>query len=92
MTLGYDPAAGRYVGSFIGSMMTHMFIYSGSVDATGAKLTLDTQGPGFDGAGTTIYQDVIEIVSDDHWLLWSQTKGDDGQWNRFMEGHHHRIR
>lgn len=92
MTLGYDPAIERYVGTFIGSMMTHLFVYSGLVDSTGAKLTLDTEGPGFDGSSTAIYQDVIEVLSDDHWLLKSQTRSEDGQWTRFMEGHHRRIK
>ncbi|QDU90733.1 hypothetical protein Pla175_41440 [Pirellulimonas nuda] len=92
MTLGYDPVVGKYVGTFVGSMMTHMFVYSGAVDASGAKLVLDTQGPGFDGVCVATYQDVVEFVGDDHWLLWSQMRGDDGQWNRFMEGHHRRIK
>ena len=32
-TLGYDPAKKKYVGTFIASVMTHLWIYSGSLDA-----------------------------------------------------------
>jgi len=34
MTLGYDPQNNRYVGTFIGSMMTHLWIYDGCLDRT----------------------------------------------------------
>src|SRR5688572_23347061 len=34
MTLGYDPRTKRYVGTWIGSMMTHLWIYDGELDAT----------------------------------------------------------
>src|SRR5262245_50957797 len=47
MTLGYDPAKKRFVGSFIGSMMTHMWLYNGELDAAGKVLTLDAEGPAF---------------------------------------------
>src|SRR5262249_12439944 len=45
MTLGYDPVKKRFVGSFIGSMMTHLWIYDGALDPAAKILTLDTEGP-----------------------------------------------
>lgn len=90
LTLGYDPAAQRYLGTFIGSMMTHLWLYSGSVDASGKRLVLDTEGPSFNGGGMVKYQDIVEIVSDDHWILSSQLLGDDGKWQVFMTAHHRR--
>lgn len=85
MTLGYDPAKKRFLGTFIGSMMTHMWIYDGSLDPSGKVLTLDSEGPSFAGDGTMAkYQDVIEIRSADQRLLHSQVQGADGQWQRFM--------
>src|SRR5688500_11853017 len=39
MTLGYDPAKGKFVGTFIGSMMTHLWVYSGALDADRRVLT-----------------------------------------------------
>src|SRR5688572_23139930 len=38
MTLGYDPQKNRYVGTWIGSMMTHLWVYDGELDATGKIL------------------------------------------------------
>lgn len=91
MTLGYDPAKGKFVGSFIGSMMANLWVYEGTLDAAKRKLTLDTTGPKFDQNGTTQYQDMVEVVSADHWILSSQMLGDDGSWMPFMTAHHRRI-
>jgi len=91
MTLGYDPQKKRYLGTWIGSMMTHMWVYSGALDTAGNVLTLDTEGPGMAGAGTLAkYQDVIEIKSANHRILSSQVLGDDGKWQRFMTAHYRR--
>ena len=91
MTLGYDPVKGKYVGSFIGSMMTNMWLYEGTLDASGKVLTLDTEGPSFSGDGTTAkYKDVIEFKSDDHRILTSQVLGADGKWTQFMTAHYRR--
>lgn len=93
MTLGYDPAKGRYIGSFIGSMMTFMWLYEGGRESGGAVLTLDTEGPSFtDPKVMAKYQDIIEIVSDDHRTLSSQYRGDDGQWQKFMTAHYRRVK
>lgn len=90
MTLGYDPEKQRYIGTFVGGMMTHMWHYEGTVDASGRRLVLDTEGPNFDEGGTSPYQDIVEWVDDDHWILKSQIKTADGNWKPFMESHHRR--
>jgi hypothetical protein len=91
MTLGYDPAMQRFVGTFIGSMMTHMWVYNGTLDSAGKVLTLDTEGPDFSGApGLIPYQDIIEFVDDDHRLLRSQLRDKDGNWQQFMTAHYRR--
>jgi len=89
MTLGYDPARGRFVGSFIGSMMTHFWLYDGEL--SGNVLTLDAEGPSFtDPTKMAKYQDIIEIISDDHRTLSSQVLGEDGAWTKFMTAHYRR--
>ena len=91
MTLGYDPAKGKFVGTFVASMMTHMWQYEGTLDASGKVLTLDTQGPGMAGDGTMAkYKDVIEFESDDHRTLTSHMATDDGKWVVFMTAHYRR--
>ena len=93
MTLGYDPRKKRYVGTWVGSMMTHMWVYDGAVDAAGSTLVLDSEGPSMAGDGRmSSYQDIIEFKSDDHRILASQVLGDDGKWNRFMTVHYRRQR
>lgn len=92
MTLGFDPRLGRVVGTFISSMMTHLWIYNGSLDATGKILTMDCEGPSFtDPTKLVPYQDVIEIKSADHRILTSRARGDDGRWTQFMTSRYQRI-
>jgi hypothetical protein len=91
MTVGYDPARMKYTGTFIGSMMTHLWIYEGQLDEGGRALTLEVEGPKFDGTGMTRYHDIIEKVDADHWILRSRILNDDGTWTQFMESHHRRV-
>ena len=91
ITLGYDPARKRYVGTFVASMMTYLWLYDGGLDATGKVLTLDAEGPSFtDPTKLDKYQDIIEIKSDDHWVLSSRLLGGDGQWHGFMTANYRR--
>ena len=90
LTVGYDPRLKRYIGTFVGSMMTHLWLYSGQIDDSGKRLTLDTEGPKFEGEGLAKYQDIIEVIDDDHWLLSSQILGEDGHWHHFSDARHRR--
>jgi hypothetical protein len=91
LTLGYDPKRQRYVGTWIGSMMTHMWVYVGEVDKAGKKLTLDTEGPSMTEEGKMAkYREVIEFKSNDHRIFTSQVQGADGSWQQFMTAHYRR--
>jgi hypothetical protein len=93
LTLGYDPQRKRYVGTWIGSMMTHLWVYEGDLDATGRILTLETEGPSMTGDGKMAkYRDTIELKSDDHRVLTSHMLGDDGRWQPFMTAHYRRTK
>jgi hypothetical protein len=92
LTLGYDPQKNKFVGSFIASMMTHQWLYEGSLDASGKVLTMDCEGPDFTGGGMAKYQDIFEVVDKDHRTLSSQTKGPDGKWVRFMTARYTRTK
>lgn len=92
MTLGYDPARSRYVGTFIGSMMTHLWIYEGTLDDAGNVLTLNTEGPGMTaGPGLFKYRDVIELKSDDHRVLTSHMRQANGDWTVIMTANYRRT-
>lgn len=92
MTLGYDPAKQKYIGTWQGSMMTHLWLYKGILDPTGKVLPLNSVGPDFTTEGKMAnYQDIIEIVSRDHRILRSQVEGEDGKWTQFMQADYHRT-
>jgi hypothetical protein len=83
ITLGYDPAKQKYVGTFVSDMMGFLWVYEGT--RKGNVLTLDAEGPSFKGDGTLAkYQDIIEVKSDREYELSSQVLGDDGRWTPFM--------
>jgi hypothetical protein len=91
MNLGYDPQKQRYVGTWIGSMMTYLWIYNGELDASETALTLNSDGPAMTGEEKLgKYKDVIEFKSDDHRVLTSHMLRDDGQWQHFMTAHYRR--
>lgn len=93
ITLGYDPQKRRFVGTFVGSMMTHLWIYDGELEEDGKTLTLYTEGPdmapGSEGRMVP-YKDVVRLESPDHRVLRSHQRGDDGEWHQFMESHYRR--
>ena len=92
MTLGYDPAKKAFVGTFVGSMMTHLWVYDGgTLDESGTVLTLNAEGPSFaDPAKTAKYHDIIELTADRR-LLKSEYLGDDGAWHEFMVATYRRV-
>lgn len=91
ITLGYDPQKQRYVGTWIGSMMTYLWVYDGELDAAKKVLTLNAEGPAMTGDGKFAqYKDVIEFRSPDHRILTSHIQRDDGQWQQFMTAHYFR--
>ncbi|AHK42418.1 hypothetical protein OV14_0335 [Ensifer adhaerens OV14] len=64
MTLGYSPETGRFVGTWVGSMMTHMWIYDGELEPDGLTLSLYCDGPDFDAPGRKArYRDAITMAN-----------------------------
>lgn len=85
MTLGYDTQAKSFVGSFISSCMAYLWVYtSGTLDDAGTTLTLNTTGPSFTGNGVSQYQDIIEIVDEDHRILHAMMLDESEVWQEFM--------
>ena len=91
MTLGFDLDTKRFVGTWIGSMMTMLWVYDGELEADGRKLSLYSEGPSMSGDGTMgKYRDAIEIVDDDHRIMTAEFQGEDGSWSKFMTAHYRR--
>jgi hypothetical protein len=92
LTLGYDPAKGKYVGSWIGSMMNHMWVYEGVLDPDGRTLRLDTSGPDFEKEGVTArYREELAFENDDDRTFTSYVMKPDGAWHRIMQVRYRRI-
>ncbi|HEX8295971.1 MAG TPA: DUF1579 domain-containing protein [Chthoniobacteraceae bacterium] len=81
LTLGYDPKRGKYVGTWIDSMTSHLWQYEGTVNAAGNILTLDTEAE-FPGAPGKLsrFKEVTEFKSDDHRIFTSSIEGENGEW------------
>lgn len=93
MTLGYDPQKKAFIGSWVGSMMTHMWVYHGALDEAKKVLTLDTEGPSFTGDGKLArYRDTMTIKSKDERVLTSHALQDDGSWKGFMTATYRRVK
>ncbi|APZ91996.1 DUF1579 domain-containing protein [Fuerstiella marisgermanici] len=86
-TIGYDSKKERYFGTWVDTMMGHMWHYEGTVDESGKKLILVAEGPDFTGSGkVTKYRDSYEFKSADLIIATSEVMGDDGKWVTFMTG------
>jgi hypothetical protein len=83
LTLGYSPEKKKYVGTWVDSVTSHLWSYTGSVDAAGRSLTLETEGPGHDGKPTK-FREVITVRGRDH-KSFSSSAEKDGQWVTFLK-------
>ena len=91
MTLGYDPETNGFLGTWVGSMMTHMWVYRGTLDDDQKVLTRETEGPSFTGDGKTArYRDVITLVSANERTLTSFGLQPDGSWSQMMQATYRR--
>lgn len=92
ITLGYNPASQRFVGTFVADMMSHLWVYSGTLDAATDTLTLDADGPDFSSESGRIahYQDIIQLQGPDLRTLTSRMQGEDGQWTQIMQATYRR--
>lgn len=91
LTLGYDPAEQRFIGTWISSMQAHLWQYTGRLDHAGTVLTLETEGPILgDPTRSTRYREVIEVEDADRHVIRSMILGPDGEWFEFARAEYRR--
>lgn len=91
MTLGYDPVAGQFVGTWLGSAMAYLWRYEGQLSEDGRSLLLFAEGPAMEGGGMARYRDVVTFVSPEARTLEGSVQQADGSWKPFVTVHHHRV-
>lgn len=93
LTLGYDTPRKKFVGTWIGSMMTTLWAYEGTLDPAGRVLTLETEGPNVMGDGKVArFREVIEWSDDDNRTFTSFVQGEDGGWKQVMKARYKRMK
>lgn len=93
MTVGYDPAAQRFTGTWIDTMQTQLWTYRGALDEARKTLTLEAEGPSFtDPATMATYRDQIEVVDANHKRMRSSVQNPDGSWTEFMRAEYVRVK
>jgi len=83
LTLGYDPKKGKFVGTWLGSTMTYLWVYEGTLNESKTVLTLETEGPMPDGK-TVKVKEIIELKSPNERTFSSFMRGEDGEWKQLM--------
>ena len=91
ITLGYDARRSRFIGTFVASMMTHLWTYEGTLDDSRRVLTLRTTGPDMSGKREAAYRDIIEVVSPDERIMTGNVQQPDGSWQQIMAMRYRRV-
>jgi uncharacterized protein YndB with AHSA1/START domain len=91
ITMGFDAASGRFRGTWVGSMMGHMFVYDGALDEAAATLSLDSEGPSFTGEGTAKYRDIVQLVSETERVVTGNAVLPDGSLHEIMRATFRRV-
>lgn len=93
ITIGYDPKTKQYVGTFVCSAGDYLWEYTGQFDDTGKKLILETTGPAMtDPTAMVKYQEVLELVDENHKTFTSSVQGDDGKWQQIVSMKYERVK
>ncbi|MCO6045037.1 DUF1579 domain-containing protein [Aeoliella sp. ICT_H6.2] len=92
-TIGYDPEAKAYIGTWVDTMMNHLWRYKGHVDKSGNKLLLEAEGPNpMDAGKIAKFRDSYEFDGKDHIIARSEIMSEDGTWVEMMRGDMRRVK
>lgn len=88
--LGFDRSKGKFVGSWVGSMMDTFWVYEGELE--GDTLTLNSVGPDWsDPSKMVLFQDIYKLLEDGSRTLTSRVQQEDGSWHQFMHESYFRV-
>ena len=90
LTLGYDLAQKKYVGTWLGSMMSRLWVYD--ITRQGDELIMASEGPAMTGEGTCRYRDIITWKDADTREFSGWSEQPDGTWSRFMIATYRRVK
>lgn len=84
-TLGYDPLSKQYVGTWVDSMTSNLWKYTGEVSKDGTKLTLSTEGPCMHLDNKVMkFKETIELKGPDEKIFTSAMQQEDGKWQTMV--------
>jgi hypothetical protein len=84
-TYGYDPQIKKFTGTFVSSVDSTLWVYSGTLDATGTTLTMEALGPIQKSPGGKLkFHDRITIIDAHHRSVVSEALAENGQWVVFQ--------
>jgi hypothetical protein len=84
LTIGFNPKTKKYLGTFACSSDSTLWNYTGTMDESGKKLVLETEGPlPHDPAKVAKFRETLELVAPDRKVFTSMIQGDDGKWTEF---------
>lgn len=82
-TFGYDPNRKKYIGTWVDSMMNHLWLYEGTVE--GNKLILPSDGPNpSDPSKPMKFRDTWEFKDKDTIVLTGEVQNPEGGWTKMM--------
>lgn len=84
LTAGYDHELGKFVGTWIGSPMTKLYVYECTFDESENTLIMSSEGPAWTGDGTAQYRDCMKVIDNNTREFYSVYQEDDGNWKEFM--------
>jgi hypothetical protein len=84
-TTGYDLLKGKYVGTWIDNMTTHLSVMEGDYDAKDKTLTMISTRPGPDGRETRTVKSILKYVDGNSRSFEIQVQGDDGKFWKMLE-------
>jgi hypothetical protein len=84
MTIGYNPEKKKYIGTWVDSNTSQLWSYTGTVDATGKILVLETEGFCPMEGKICQFKDTIEFKSKDLRVMTGTKLGKDGKWETTM--------